>query len=113
MPLIKGRSISLNMTSHDGSSTNRPPVFDGTNFYFWKIRMRTHLMFLGADVWDVVETGYVKPVVLSSKDDKLEFRFNAKSMNVILSGLVEVEFVKVMHFDSAKCMWDKLISSYC
>jgi hypothetical protein len=40
--------------------------------------MRTHLMYLGANVWDVIETGYVKPVVLASKDDKLEFSFNSK-----------------------------------
>jgi hypothetical protein len=100
------------MTSHEGSSTNRVPLFDGTNFAFWKIRMRTYLMSLGVDVWDVVETGYVKPVVLASKDDKLEFIFNAKAMNSILSGLAEVEFVKVMHCDSTKVMWDKLINSY-
>ena len=47
--------------------------------------MRTYIMDLGADVWDVVETGYVKPVVLANKDDKLEFSFNAKAMNVILT----------------------------
>jgi hypothetical protein len=74
--------------------------------------MRTYIMDLGTDVWDVVETGYVKPIVLASKDDKLEFSFNAKAMNVILSGIAEVEFVKVMHVESAKEMWDKLISSY-
>jgi hypothetical protein len=100
------------MTSHDGSSTNRPPQFDGKKFAFWKVRMRTHLMSLGADVWDVVEMGYVKRVVLASKDDNLESRFNEKAMNAILSGLVEAEFVKVMHCDSEKVMWDKLISSY-
>jgi hypothetical protein len=100
------------MTSHEGSSTNRVPMFDGTNFAFWKIRMRTYLMSLGDDVWDVLETGYVKPVVLASKDDKLEFSFNAKSMNAILSGLAKAEFVKVMHFDSTNVMWDKMISSY-
>jgi hypothetical protein len=74
--------------------------------------MRTYIMALSADVWDVVETGYTKPVVLASKEDKLEFRFNEKSMNDILSGLVEDEFVKVMHLDSSKEMRDKLISSY-
>jgi hypothetical protein len=100
------------MTSHEGTSTNKPPLFDGTNFSFWKVRMRTYIMALGVDVWDVVETGYTKPVVLASKDDKLEFSFNAKAMNAILSGLAEAEFVKVMHLDSAKEMWDKLISSY-
>ena len=60
----------------------------------------------------VVDTGYVKPVVLSSKDDKLEFSFNAKVMNAILSGLAKAEFVKMMHLESAKEMWEKLVSSY-
>jgi hypothetical protein len=100
------------MTSHEGTSASKPPLFDGTNFSFWKVRMRTYLMALGADVWDVVETGYIKPVVLASKDDKLEFIFNAKGMNAILNGLAEAEFVKVMHLQTAKEMWDKLISSY-
>jgi hypothetical protein len=100
------------MTSHEGTSTSKPSLFDGKNFAFWKIRMRTYLMALGADVWDVVETGYTKPVVLTSKDDKLEFSFNAKGMNAILNGLAEAEFVKVIHLDTAKAMWDKLINSY-
>jgi hypothetical protein len=100
------------MTSREGTSTNKPPLFDGTHFSFWKVRMRTYIMALGVDVWDVVETGYTKPVVLASKDDKLEYSFNAKAMNVILSRLAEAEFVKVMQLDYAKEMWDKLISSY-
>jgi hypothetical protein len=77
------------MSSHEGTSTNKPPLFNGTNFAFWKFRMRTYIMALGADVWDVVETSYVKPVVLANKDDKLEFNFNTKDMNSIMSGLVE------------------------
>ena len=59
-------------------------------------------MSLGVDVWDVVDTSYVKPFVLATKDDKLEFSFNAKEMNSILSGLTEFEFVKVMHLESTK-----------
>jgi hypothetical protein len=77
------------MKIHEGTSTNKAPLFNGTNFAFWKVRMRTYIMDLGTDVWDVVEIGYVKPVVLDNKDDKLEFSFNTKSMNVILSGLAE------------------------
>ena len=33
-------------------------------------------------------------------------------MNSILSGHAEVEFVKVMHLESTKETWDKLISNY-
>ena len=76
--MSKGRSIILNMTSYEGTSSNKVPLFDGTNFAFWKVRMRTYIMSLGADVWHVVETGYVKPVVLASRDDKLEFSVNVK-----------------------------------
>jgi hypothetical protein len=47
-------------------------------------------MALGVDVWDVVETGYTKPVVLANKDDKLEFSFNAKGMNSILNDLLKL-----------------------
>jgi hypothetical protein len=100
------------MTSHDGISTNRPPLFDGTNFFFWRIRMRTHLMSLSADVWDVIETRYVKFVVLAQKDDKIEFRFNEKAINSTLIGLAKADFVKVIHCDSEKVMWGKMISSY-
>jgi hypothetical protein len=77
------------MSSHEGNSTNKAPMFNGTNFAFWKVRMRTYIMALGEDVWDVVEIGYVKPDVLANKDDKLEFSFNAKDMNVILSWLAK------------------------
>jgi hypothetical protein len=56
------------MTSHEGTSATKPPLFDGTIFSFWKVRMRTYLMALGVDVWDVVETGYINPIVLASKD---------------------------------------------
>jgi hypothetical protein len=50
--------------------------------------------------------------VLANKDDKLEFIFNTKGMDAILNGLVEAEFVKVMHLDTTKAMWDKLINNY-
>ena len=80
------------MTSYEGTSSNKVPLFDGTNFSFWKVRMRTYIMSLGADVWDVVETGYVNPVVLASRDDMLEFSFNAKAKNAIMSGIAEAEF---------------------
>jgi hypothetical protein len=64
--------------------------------------MITYIMALGANVCDVVEIGYVKLVVLNSKDDKLEFSFNAKAMNFILSGFAEEEIVKVMHLEFSK-----------
>jgi hypothetical protein len=77
------------MSIHEGNSTNKAPLSNGTNFSFWKVRMRTYIIDLGANVWDVVDIGYENLVVLANKDDKLEFSFNAKVMNAILSGLAE------------------------
>jgi hypothetical protein len=38
------------MSSHEGNSTNKAPMFNGTNFAFWKVRMRTYIMALDANV---------------------------------------------------------------
>jgi hypothetical protein len=38
------------MSSHEGNSTKKAPLFNGKNFSFWKVRMRTYIMALGADV---------------------------------------------------------------
>jgi hypothetical protein len=40
------------------SSSTKPPLFNGTNFSFWKIRMKTYLMSLGMEVWNIVVDGY-------------------------------------------------------
>jgi hypothetical protein len=48
--LFKGRSVSLNISIYEGTSTNKAPLFNGTNFAFWKVRMRTYIMALGAVV---------------------------------------------------------------
>jgi len=37
---------------------------------------------------------------------------DAKEMSVILSGLSEIEFFKVMHYKSTKNIWDKLQNIY-
>jgi hypothetical protein len=49
------------MASQEGFSTNKAPLFDGTNYAFWSIRMQTYLMDLGFDIWKSVVTGYTTP----------------------------------------------------
>ena len=34
-----------------------PPLFDGTNYAYWKVRMRSFLQFLDEKVWQAVEVG--------------------------------------------------------
>ena len=70
--------------------------------------MKAYIMSLGLEVWDAVEFGYSTKPTDSEKEAKQNFVANAKAMNAILSGLCEVDFIKIMHSKTAKDMWDTL-----
>ena len=96
------------MASKEGCSTNKAPFFIGENYAFWKIRMRKYIMSLGIEVWATVELGYAPKATDTEKETKQDFVANAKAMNAIMNGLCEEYFIKVMHKDSAKAIWDTL-----
>jgi len=71
--------------------------------------MKKYLMPPGIEVWSVVLMGYEEPKeTTSDKDVKLNIIANAKAMNALLSGLCEFEFIKIMHCEIARGIWDKL-----
>jgi hypothetical protein len=71
--------------------------------------MRTYIMSLGFDIWKLVMIGYTTPTNPPTNTIKKKASENdAKSMNAILCGLLESEFVKVMHCKSTKEIWDKI-----
>lgn len=43
------------MENQEGAFINEPPMFNGINYVFWKVRMKTYIQSLRVDVWDVVE----------------------------------------------------------
>jgi len=96
------------MASQEGSLMNKAPFFTGANYTFWKIRMRTYIMSLGIEVWAAVEFVYESKENVSEKETKQDFVANEKEMNAILNGLCEAEFIKVMHNETAKEMWETL-----
>ena len=44
--------------------------------------------------------------------ERKHYEDNSKEMNAILSGLTQIIFVKVMHCETAKEIWDKLKNIY-
>jgi len=65
--------------------------------------MQTYLMALGFDIWKSFATGYTSPKTPPTYVvGKNPSEHNAKAMNAILCGLLESEFVKVMHCISTK-----------
>lgn len=72
------------------------PVFNGTNYAFWKVRMEEYIMSLGVDFWTSVVVDYnlpgIPPIVA---DGKKLYGNNAKANNFILFGLSQSKLVKL------------------
>eukprot|EP00253_Pinus_taeda_P032684 PITA_32684 len=99
------------MRNHEASG--RPPLFDGTNFGFWKKRMTYYLMSLGPEVWHFVRNEYKMNTTLpTDQDERKAYIANAKAMKSITNGITDSEFTKIMHCTSAKEMLEKLVSLY-
>ena len=91
-----------------GKSLIIPPLFDGTNYAYWKVRMRAFLHSLDEKVWQAVEIGWTKPTkVLADWDDaKIKaVNFNSKALNALFSAVTNEEFKKISSTKTAKEAW--------
>ena len=43
-----------------GKSLLIPPLFNGTNYVYWKVRMKVFLQALGEQVWQAVEVDWIE-----------------------------------------------------
>ena len=85
------------------------PLFDGHNYSFWSIGMKLFLHSQGVDVWHTVLNEYKAPTIVPTDvAGKKLYESNSKAMYGILGGLTGSKFVKVMHCESTKELWDKL-----
>ena len=50
------------------------PLFDGTNYAYWKVRMRAFLQSLDEKVWQAVEIGGTKPKEVSADWDEAKIK---------------------------------------
>ena len=96
-------------------SLNAPPYFDGSNYAFWKVRMRAFLCSIDESVWDTVDIGWTRPEAAKSEWDKAALAVanaNRKALNAILCGVSSDEFHKVSHVTIAKEAWQILETTY-
>ena len=47
-------------------STNKPPLLDGNNYAYWKVRMAAFLKDINLRVWKSIEKGYSLPNVTTA-----------------------------------------------
>ena len=80
-------------------------LFDGTNYAYWKVRMRAFLQSLDEKVWQAVEIGWTKTKkVLDDWDDaKIKAaNFNNRALNALFSAVINEEFKKISFTKTAK-----------
>ena len=98
-----------------GQSLFIPPLFDRTNYAYWKVRMKFFLQALGEQVWQAVEVGWMKPKEAPVDWDEVTIivaNFNNRAMNALFSGVTNKEFKKISPTEVAKEAWTILETTY-
>ncbi|VFQ78019.1 unnamed protein product [Cuscuta campestris] len=108
----------------EGQSTTRPPLFDGTNYTYWKERMRIYIQSTNFLLWRIIKNGEDVPMkkVGETNVPKTENEYdaqdikkvenNAKAINIIYCAVNPDDYRKISCCTTAKEMWDKLEITY-
>ena len=86
-------------------SLNAPLYFDGSNYAFWKVRMRAFLCSIDESVWDALDIGWTRFEAAKSTWDKAALAVsnaNSKALNAIFCGASPDEFHRISHIIVAK-----------
>ena len=98
-----------------GQSLIIPPLFDGTNYAYWKVRMRAFLQSLDEKVWQAVEIGWTKPTEAPADWDDTKIKaenFNNRALNALFSAVNNEEFKKISSTETANEAWTILQTTY-
>ena len=88
-----------------GQSLIIPPLFNGTNYAYWKIRMRAFLQSLDEKVWQTTEIDWTKPTkaLADWEDAKIKAaNLNSRALNALFSAVMNEEFKKIFSTKTAK-----------
>ena len=86
-----------------GKSLIISPLFDGTNYAYWKVRIRVFLQSLDEKVWQVVEISWTKLTEAPADWDDTKIKatnFNSRALNALFSAVME--FKKISSTETTK-----------
>ncbi|XP_021858321.1 uncharacterized protein [Spinacia oleracea] len=105
----------------EGYSTQRPPMFSGKYYSYWRNRMEIFIKAENYQVWRVIEVGdfqvtklttsgetVPKPITEFDKADYEKLELNAMAVKILHCGLGPNEHNRVMGCKNAKQIWDLL-----
>ena len=96
-------------------SLNAPPYFDGSNYAFWKVRMKAFLCSIDESIWDAVDVGWTRLEAAKSTWDKTALAVanaNSKALNAIFCGVSPDDFHRISHITIAKEVQQILETTY-
>ena len=91
-----------------GQSLIIPLLFDGTNYAYWKVRMRAFLQSLDEKVWQAVEIGWTKATEAPTHWDDAKIKaenFNSQVLNALFNAVTNEEFKKISSTKTTKEAW--------
>ncbi|MQM05514.1 hypothetical protein Taro_038316 [Colocasia esculenta] len=99
----------------EGQSVNRPPLFDGEDYNYWKTRIEFFLQGLDFQLWSIIEEGDL--VVLNSRErwtdeDTKKISLSNKAKSILCCALSNKEFNRISACKSTMEMWEKLRITY-
>ena len=98
-----------------GQSLIIPPLFDGTNYAYWKVCMRAFLQSLDEKVWQAVEIGWTKLKEVPADWDNAKIKvanFNSRALNALFSAVTNEEFKRISSTETAEEAWTILQTTY-
>ncbi|MQM08552.1 hypothetical protein Taro_041408 [Colocasia esculenta] len=102
-------------SNFEGQSVNRPPLFDGEDYPYWKTRMEYFLQWHDYQIWSIVEEGDL--LVTNEKvqwidDDRKKISLNCNAKSILCCALSKKEFNRISACKSSMEMWEKLRITY-
>jgi hypothetical protein len=108
----------------EGQSTNRPPLFNSSDYSYWKTRMTTYIKGEDYLIWKIIVNGPHVPTKIveeqeipkqetewDENDVKL-IELNYKAMNCLYCAFDSKEFDEISSCNSAKEIWERLEATY-
>jgi hypothetical protein len=102
----------------EGGSSNRPPLFEGDDYYYWKDKMELFLRSQDNNMWSVIEIGEYTPLTKDTNTAKPQAEWttteadrvllNTKAKLFIKCALCREEYDRIMECKTAQEMWNTL-----
>jgi len=90
-------------------SAGKPPLFNGTDYPYWKIRMTAYLQSIRSHVWEICENERYEVLAARVGQEQIDqHEANSKARNALFSCLSPTEFNRVSHHATAREIWKTL-----